>query len=457
MPVQKFKTKPIKNAAKIEPSNYFVIFDDYLQPKSQLIFSEKTRDLLEFSGAHWKPPTLNESIREKWRLLAKKFTQQRVVKVKPLNNLVIDTKKLNIQQKALKPKSGFQIYCELASVHGLHYLTGASKWQRIFWCFILCSMLTLSIYTLWNSLSLNADNPTILYTDTKTGIFWGKTFPAITLCNFNHISKKKLNDLLMKNFSSETADQIRPLIPYVLYSALPVNATPADYRSLHRLLTSANYTHSDFLEKISPDCESQLIRCKILAQVHPCNVLFQRVRTQHGFCCSFNFNAIINGNQTAEELSIHSNRFGPKWGLSVLLDPQVEDYYASRNKFGGYQVYAHNGYDFLNINDPHQLVLPGYSIHIHTAPFITLATTLLKNQDLHLRRCYLRNERKLLAFAEYTQQNCFSECRSREVLTSCGCVPPLWPRAENWTVCTLLEASCVMAQIGKIDVFLYRN
>ncbi|XP_050322117.1 pickpocket protein 11-like [Bactrocera neohumeralis] len=257
------------------------------------------------------------------------------------------------------------------------------------------------------------------------------------------------------SFSSETADQIRPLIPYVLYSALPVNATPADYRSLHRLLTSANYTHSDFLEKISPDCETQLVRCKILGQVHPCNVLFQRVKTQHGFCCSFNYNIIINGNQTAEELSIHSNRFGPKWGLSVVLDPQIEDYYASRNKFGGYQVYAHGVYDFLNINDPHQLVLTGNSIHIHTAPLITQATTLLKNQDLHLRRCYLRNERKLLAFAEYTQQNCFSECRSGKVLKICGCVPPLWPRAQNWTVCTLLEASCIMAQIDTLFTTIY--
>ncbi|XP_018797892.1 PREDICTED: pickpocket protein 11-like [Bactrocera latifrons] len=249
-------------------------------------------------------------------------------------------------------------------------------------------------------------------------------------------------------FSSDTANQIRRLIPYVLYSALPVNGTPADYGTLHRLLTSANYTHSDFLEKISPDCESQLIRCKIIGQVHPCKVLFQRMQTQHGYCCSFNFNTIINGNQTAEELSIQSNRFGAKWGLSVLLDPQLEDYYASRYKFSGYQVYINNGYDFVNINDPHQLVLPGNSIHIHTTPSIIQATTLLKNENLQLRQCYLRTERKLLAFAEYTQQNCFSECRSEKVFKICGCVPPLWPRAQNWTVCTLLEASCIMAQIG---------
>ncbi|XP_069962877.1 pickpocket protein 11 isoform X3 [Bactrocera oleae] len=325
----------------------------------------------------------------------------------------------------------------------------------MFWCFILCSMLTLSIYTLWNSLSLNADNPTILYINTKTGIFWGKTFPTITFCNFNHISKKKLNELLIKDFSSDIADQIRPLIPYVLYSSLPVNATPAAYRSLHMLLTSANYTHSDFLQKISPDCESQLVRCKIRDQIYNCNVLFQRVQTQHGFCCAFNYDAVINRNQTTEELSIHSNRFGYRWGLTVLLDPQVEDYYASRNKFAGYQIYTSTGNDFISINMPNQMVFPGDEIHIHAAQHITEATTLLKNQDLHWRRCYLPNERKLLAFPEYTQQNCFAECRSKKVWRICGCVPPLWPRAQNWTVCSLMQASCVMAQIDTLLRTIY--
>lgn len=226
------------------------------------------------------------------------------------------------------------------------------------------------------------------------------------------------------------------------------------------LLTSANYTHSDFLQKISPDCESQLVRCKIRDQIYNCNVLFQRVQTQHGFCCAFNYDAVINRNQTTEELSIHSNRFGYRWGLTVLLDPQVEDYYASRNKFAGYQIYTSTGNDFISINMPNQMVFPGDEIHIHAAQHITEATTLLKNQDLHWRRCYLPNERKLLAFPEYTQQNCFAECRSKKVWRICGCVPPLWPRAQNWTVCSLMQASCVMAQIGKINglfFFLHRK
>lgn len=215
------------------------------------------------------------------------------------------------------------------------------------------------------------------------------------------------------------------------------------------ILSSKNYTHSDFLEKISPDCESQLVRCKIHGQIYPCNVLFRRVQTQHGYCCAFNFNTVINGNQTAEELSIHYNRFGHKWGLSVLLDPQVEDYYASRNKFAGYQMYITSPSDFISINQPHQMVFPGNDAYIHITPIVTQASPLFKCHDLNVRRCYLPNEHKLLAFADYTQQNCFAECRSKKMVNICGCVPPLWPRAPNWTVCTLMQASCVMAQIGE--------
>lgn len=198
MSVQKFKSTPIKNTTAIVPNYYFVIFDDYLRPKNRQIFDETTKKLLEFSRAHSKPVTLNQSIHEKWRLLVEKCTKQRVVKVKPLNNLLIDTRKVNIHQNVPKSKSGFEIYCEMASVHGLSYLVCASRWQRVFWYSILCLMLSLSISTLWNSLSLNAAYPTSLLLGTKTGIIWGNSFPAITFCNFNHISKKKINELLIK-------------------------------------------------------------------------------------------------------------------------------------------------------------------------------------------------------------------------------------------------------------------
>ncbi|XP_054083516.1 pickpocket protein 11-like isoform X2 [Zeugodacus cucurbitae] len=442
MSVHSIKTTTIKNSETIEPSYYFVIFDDYLQPKKQQNFNKHEKELLRFNGKHTKEMTLNRSIGEKWRLMFKKFTQQRAVKVKPLNNL----NETNVP----KPKCSFQIYCEIASLHGFIYLVSTSRWQRLFWYFILCLMLYLSITTLWNSLSLNADNPTILYVGSKTGIMWGRSFPTITLCNMNRISKKKLNDLLIKDFSAESANRIRPFIPYLLYGSLPVNATSASYRYLHTILSSKNYTHKEFLQTISPDCESQLLRCKIHGQIQPCNALFRRVETQNGFCCAFNFDDVINGNQTAEELNIHNNRFGYKWGLTVLLDPQVEDYYASRNKFAGYQIYSRSASDFISINQPNEIVFPRREIYVHITPLITEVATAVKWHDLHLRRCYLPKERKLLAFDDYSQQNCFAECRSRRMVKICGCVPPLWPRAHNWTVCTLMQASCVMSQIDSV-------
>ncbi|XP_012160054.1 pickpocket protein 11 isoform X2 [Ceratitis capitata] len=212
------------------------------------------------------------------------------------------------------------------------------------------------------------------------------------------------------------------------------------------ILKSKNYTHLEFLQKISPDCQSQLIRCKLHDHIRPCRELFQRIETENGFCCSFIYDENLLGKDTKGQ----TMSFGYRWGLTILLDPQVEDYYASRSKLAGFQIFSHETADRISMDYPHQMVFARNEIDIRVTTSLTYAIPYVRRYDVDMRRCYFNNERKLLTFSNYTQYTCFLDCRSRQMLATCGCVPPLWSRTSNWSICTLTQASCVKANMERI-------
>lgn len=94
-----------------------------------------------------------------------------------------------------KRKSGFEIYCEMASIHGFINFVGATTWQRAFWCFVVFLAITMSGLIWLMSHLMNSSTPTILYTESTQYPTWSVPFPAVTICNMNRISKRKAMSL----------------------------------------------------------------------------------------------------------------------------------------------------------------------------------------------------------------------------------------------------------------------
>ncbi|CAD6999192.1 unnamed protein product [Ceratitis capitata] len=429
--------------------NQYIIFDKYIKALAEQKLTEQTKYRAQVEGVSYSKKVNREGLYEKSKkrhLNALKSVRDIYLKGST-RKLTDNRNKLSNTKKSvqiIKPNTGFVTYCEIASVHGFRWLVGATIRQRVFWLIILGLMLVTVSFTLWTSMSLHEDDPTILYTEPRT--IWDSSFPSITLCNFNYISKRKLNKLLNEDFSPQTIQQIRPYLRYLLYNVLPVNATPTEYQYLDMILKSKNYTHLEFLQKISPDCQSQLIRCKLHDHIRPCRELFQRIETENGFCCSFIYDENLLGKDTKGQ----TMSFGYRWGLTILLDPQVEDYYASRSKLAGFQIFSHETADRISMDYPHQMVFARNEIDIRVTTSLTYAIPYVRRYDVDMRRCYFNNERKLLTFSNYTQYTCFLDCRSRQMLATCGCVPPLWSRTSNWSICTLTQASCVKANMERI-------
>lgn len=140
---------------------------------------------------------------------------------------------------------------------------------------------------------------------------------------------------------------------------------------------------------------------------------------------------------------------GSENGLSILLDPDLQDYQLSSRKTAGFQIFIHDAYDYTHSSTTHRVLAPHTVNRISVTPQQTYATGYITNLEVPTRRCYLAEERRLFYFPAYSQANCVAECRSLLLYEKCQCSLANWPRKANWTVCGLKERECFMQHQGK--------
>lgn len=247
--IQKVKPKDVK-----EPLTpiYYINFEDYLKPTN---FPKKSKPLLFTDKQNRKPelrlkllehPVLVAGRKSRWRLfkerLHKFFQQHKKAKRQAFVKTVTPKSQPNTPASAnenpqkvkhfvqkwhnktfsspknerlssiklpkflsflrarnddglCKRKSGFEIYCEMASIHGFINFVGSTTGQRAFWCFVICVAMASSGFILLLSHLISADSPTILYTESTQHPTFFIPFPSITICNLNLLSKSKVTTL----------------------------------------------------------------------------------------------------------------------------------------------------------------------------------------------------------------------------------------------------------------------
>lgn len=236
-PISKTKESP-------EPFVYYVTFEDYLKPQS--IKNSKTSKLLLQNHNPLQAPSMRLKLLEHPVLIAgrkslwlrfkeklhkilhlqpKKKTlkpqpncqsYEKIARVATIwhNKTFNKSSKLTIGNIELprflaflkarnddglcKRKSGFEIYCEMASIHGFINFVGASTWQRAFWFLVVLIAVIMSGFILLLSHLMNTNTPTILYAESTQYPTWSTPFPAVTICNLNRISKRKAENIAKK-------------------------------------------------------------------------------------------------------------------------------------------------------------------------------------------------------------------------------------------------------------------
>ncbi|XP_073824107.1 pickpocket protein 11-like [Musca autumnalis] len=350
-----------------------------------------------------------------------------------------------------KRKSGFEIYCEMASIHGFINFVGSTTGQRAFWCFVIFVAIAMSGFILLLSHLMNTSTPTILYTESTQFPTWIIPFPAVTICNMNLMSKTKVNTLAerFQRNSNLTKYELVNLFRLFLYTSQTIKASKAEYEQLDILLQRNNLTLYELGERLTPNCETLLQRCKWKGRHERCKNIFERVPTSTGMCCAFNshLNQFIIDKRTnilTNEHVEYTTSCGSQTGLTVLINPELEDYHLTQRKVTGLKVFIRDAHDFTNTNGLENIITPDTVNYIQITPQQTHSTDYLTSLDLRSRRCYLANERRLFHFRSYSQVNCLMECRSQKLYEKCRCTLPYWPKKANWPYCGIKERECVI-------------
>ncbi|XP_037928250.1 pickpocket protein 11-like isoform X2 [Teleopsis dalmanni] len=481
---------------------YFVVFEDYLQPPRKphkkdnlLLIDENIKRKPELRLILLEHPVFvsanKSTIWQRCRLFLRNFYYAKLAKFQhpKKRNLTIKEKKedpvnnkLNILNngsiykiyKSLrnhfhlpgflafllarnddglcKRKTGFEIYCEMASIHGFVNFVGAKTWQRILWCLVIFIAILMSTIFLVMWHLMNVNTPTILYTESSTYPAWTIPFPAVTICNFNRISYRNAFTFAQKfNFSNANMSMSR-YFRLQLYNSFVLDAPQEDFEFMQTFIENNELNLLKLQRNLSPNCESELLRCKWKGKRERCDKLFRKVETTQGICCSFNLFA-LKERKTGDQRKYahyffdepeHTTSSGYKTGLTVLLDAHTKDYLISSVKKTGYQVLIHDAYEFPSSSIQRYALQDRTENMLSIKPRSTYATEYLNTEKLHVRRCYLPNERQLHTFRAYTQINCLLECRSQKLFHKCGCIPPMYiPENKFWPSCSFKERKCI--------------
>ncbi|XP_016961653.1 pickpocket protein 11 [Drosophila biarmipes] len=185
------------------PPLYLVNFEEYLRPKKPI----NCQPLQRFDRPVGKTSNLSQSLKRlkliRWYVtLSKRFKQL------PLPRFLGFLRARN-DDGLCKRKTGFEIYCEMASIHGFHIFVGAKTWQRILWWLLICTAVLLSLILVTMSLSMSKE--TIRFIDTMMKPSAEVPFPGVTICGF---SSKQLT---IKNLSwTEILEDLAfPICPHI--------------------------------------------------------------------------------------------------------------------------------------------------------------------------------------------------------------------------------------------------
>ncbi|EDX04400.1 GD22335 [Drosophila simulans] len=363
---------------------YLVNFENYLRPKQSI----KCQPLQRFKKPTGRTTNLYRNLKRlkilRWyHSVSKRFEEL------PLPKFLGFLRARN-DDGLCKRKTGFEIYCEMASIHGFHIFVGAKTWQRILWWLLICNAVLLSFILVIMSLSMSRETPIIRFIDTMMKPTAEVPFPAVTICGFN--TKEWMNSSLIGN------------------------------------VTKGNASWLELLEDLSlPICpqikicqwDNRMVNC--LDKLQPIWTLDQRL------CCTFNYNQQL---------------FSSHLGVSFVL--RSNDEILQSSKSAGFEVLIHESHEIPNGATPRIFVPRESDAHIMLRPYVNRFTKNLKGLSLQKRACYFPTERRLILSDVYNQINCLAECRSKSILKSCGCAPPKSPIEKSWPICDLKQMQCVI-------------
>ncbi|XP_047994363.1 sodium channel protein Nach-like [Leguminivora glycinivorella] len=316
------------------------------------------------------------------------------------------------------------------------------RWMLLATICLVAGLVTLSL----NLRQLVMEPPLVISLQSAQHSIQDLAFPAVALCSFNVVSRRKLNMFAQKvsqidrNRTYSAATIRRNLLDSgaLLTLALP----KIDLQFMHYVsqVAPGGLNISLLMLELAPSCEDVLLKCSWAGRQTPCERLFARRITSVGVCCVFNGRYENVDRQTPPKIL---KKVGSENGLSVAIREDVDDFAYVRKPSSGTEMLIFDGAEYP--------FLEGGSVRVQLAPretstyyTINVRAQVVSPEIVYFteawRGCRISKPSHTRDSRSYSW--CLLECRRDAALQLCGCVPFfLQPRKE--LVCTLNELSCL--------------
>ncbi|XP_043266575.1 pickpocket protein 28-like isoform X2 [Venturia canescens] len=365
-------------------------------------------------------------------------------------------------------------YCSNSSLHGLRYIgdVSLSMVEKLFW-FIAFVLAVLSAgYFIQHLYERWVESPIIISMSPEPIAFDQFPFPSVTVCNMNNVKKteairiNKGDSKLEKLLLEDQCDFHNTTISEDEFGS-------ADWK---------NVLH--FMINVSQPCTDMLSVCQWHGNVTDCETIFNPTMTDEGICCNFNsvhkkylfFNASewSDLNITFPRNSIDWNPetgypestppdalpwrpygAGKYFGLTLVLDSDLKEYYCSSTASVGFKMFLHNPVETPKIADFAFSLSPGRETRIIIKPQIATASWSILRVPKKKRKCFFTSERTLRYYRTYTQKNCLLECEANFTQKICKCVQYYMPKSSNTPICGKKDDLCATTARRAMEQNLY--
>uniref|UniRef100_A0A6P7F4N0 Sodium channel protein Nach-like n=1 Tax=Diabrotica virgifera virgifera TaxID=50390 RepID=A0A6P7F4N0_DIAVI len=327
-------------------------------------------------------------------------------------------------------------FCLNTALHGYRFIILPKRifLEKFFWTIICLLALITALALLCVAYLSFQEKPTVTVTDTSHYPIWHYHFPAVTICDYNKISRKKAmafaNEIAKEqNLDAEDLAQQLKILFYLFEYRMGQNVPKQNFTKLQAILDRANISIKSALQSVSTNCDDMLMKCLWKSDEKRCDSIFETIITTYGYCCSFNYHALKNHTFSgimAYKIPKNPRRVsacGYQTGLEVLLNNKPDDFFATLIPSFGLKILIHNPYTFPDWNIQNMLIHLKTVNFIGLTPTITMCTENVKHIEVERRQCWFSYERHLIYFQKYNYRNCMIECRMNLTIEMCQCVP----------------------------------
>lgn len=146
--------------------------------------------------------------------------------------------------------------------------------------------------------------------------------------------------------------------------------------------------------------------------------------------------------------------YGESVGLTILVDPEINDYVSFRSSFFGIKVLIHGAEEFPDSSVTTIIAQPGNDVSIAVVPTVVVSNIEIRSLPVNQRDCLFEDEvsvrlegmfccfvyaktilylqKKLRTTDRYSYESCLTECVVDAILNICGCIPFFYPHLRKF-------------------------